>query len=81
MKTAVSIPDDVYDQVESLARELKVTRSRLYADALRDYLAKQRSEAITESWNRAIAEAGEEEVDPFVMAAAIHRLRQVEWKE
>jgi metal-responsive CopG/Arc/MetJ family transcriptional regulator len=34
MKTAVSIPDDIFDRAERLARERRVSRSQLYASAL-----------------------------------------------
>ena len=37
MKTAVSIPDDVFEQADRLAGELRVSRSELYATALRSY--------------------------------------------
>ena len=36
MKTAVSIPDDVFESAERLARRTKKSRSRLFSDALRD---------------------------------------------
>jgi metal-responsive CopG/Arc/MetJ family transcriptional regulator len=40
MKTAVSIPDEVYQGAERLARRTKKSRSRLYGDALKEYLAR-----------------------------------------
>jgi metal-responsive CopG/Arc/MetJ family transcriptional regulator len=36
MKTAVSIPDDLFEQAEELARRSKKSRSQLFADALRE---------------------------------------------
>jgi len=80
MKTAVSIPDDVYTDAESLASRLKVSRSRLYADAVREFVARHDPEAITESWNRVIDELGDQAIDPFVAAAAARTLEQVEWE-
>jgi metal-responsive CopG/Arc/MetJ family transcriptional regulator len=38
MKTAVSLPDDVYARAERAAHRLGRTRSALYAEALREYL-------------------------------------------
>lgn len=39
MKTAVSIPDDLFDRAEGLARRTGCSRSQLYARALDAYLA------------------------------------------
>ena len=43
MKTAVSIPDDVFHEAEELARRCNITRSELYANALRALLAQDRN--------------------------------------
>ncbi|MCY3896532.1 MAG: hypothetical protein OXG17_08690 [Chloroflexi bacterium] len=47
MKTAISIPDDLFQAADELANELGVTRSKLYATAVSDYLARRRDEHIT----------------------------------
>ncbi len=51
MKTAVSIPTDVFRAAERLAKALKRTRSGLYAEALREYLARHDPKRIAESWS------------------------------
>ena len=82
MKTAVSIPDDVFDGVERLARRTKRSRSRLFSDALREYLARHTPEEVTESMNKACAEIPEaagEEQDSFVSSATRRILKRVEW--
>ena len=48
MKTAVSIPDEVFEQVEKLAKRTKKSRSRLFTDALREYVARHSPDEITE---------------------------------
>jgi len=69
-KTAVSIPDEVFQAAESLARHLKTSRSQLYAQALREYLLRHKSELVTESYDNVCAELGEEaKLDPFISAA------------
>ena len=40
MKTAVSVPDEVFQRAERLAKRMKVSRSELYSRALREYLAR-----------------------------------------
>jgi metal-responsive CopG/Arc/MetJ family transcriptional regulator len=52
MKTAISIPDDVFADAERLARELNKSRSRLYGDAVREYVARHSAESITEALDR-----------------------------
>ncbi|MYA59502.1 MAG: hypothetical protein F4X40_02935 [Chloroflexi bacterium] len=47
MKTAISIPDDLFQAADELANELGVSRSKLYATAVSDYLARRRDEHIT----------------------------------
>ncbi|PYQ94908.1 MAG: ChpI protein [Acidobacteria bacterium] len=48
MKIAVSIPDELFDSAETLGKRLRVSRSRLYATALADFVAKHRGRKITE---------------------------------
>jgi len=78
MKTAVSIPDEVYEGAERLARRAKKSRSRLYGDALREYLARHAPDEVTEAMNRACIEVGETK-DPFVSTAARRILERSEW--
>jgi len=52
MKVAVSIPEDLFDSAETLGKRLGVSRSRLYASALADFLAKHQSRKTTERLNR-----------------------------
>ena len=58
MKTAVSIPDKIFRSADSLAKRLGVSRSRLYADALADFLSRRQSLQVKE---RLDAIYGEEE--------------------
>ena len=78
MKTAVSIPDDLYQGSEIFARRTKKSISRLFSDALRDYLAHHAPDEVTEAMNRACVEAGETK-DAFVASAARRTLERSEW--
>lgn len=78
MKTAVSIPDDVFEGAERLARRLKKPRSRVFAEAVREYVARHDPEAVTEAMNLVCGEVGEE-TDPFVTEAARRTLRRMKW--
>ena len=52
MKTAISIPDQIFESAESLARKLRVSRSELYTRAVRELLDRNQSERITERLNQ-----------------------------
>ena len=82
MKTVVSIPDDLFEGVERLARRTNRSRSRLFSDALKEYLARHTPDKVTEAMNRALAQIGEEagkENDPFVSSAARTALERSKW--
>ena len=56
MKIALSIPDDLFESAETLGKRLGVSRSRLYATALADYVAKHRGRKTTERLDAVYAE-------------------------
>jgi len=51
MKTAVSLPDELFRMAEVTARRLRVSRSELYAKAISEFLKGQREDSITERLN------------------------------
>ena len=78
MKTAVSLPDDVFKEAERFARRSRKSRSQLYAEALAEYLARHAPDDITERINRVCDQVGTEP-DPFVMEAAHQILSKESW--
>jgi metal-responsive CopG/Arc/MetJ family transcriptional regulator len=78
MKTAVSIPDDVFADAERLARMLKKSRSQLYSHALREYVARHAPDRVTEALNQVCADVGEA-VDRFASTASRRILKRTEW--
>lgn len=78
MKTAVSVPDEVYEKAEALARRTGRTRSEIYSTALRDYLVDHQPVPVTAAMDQAI-DAIDPEPDPFTDAAAHETLAGVEW--
>ena len=78
MKTAVSVPDDVFDRAEALARREKRSRSEVYSAALREYVARHAPDDVTEALDRVVAEVGEAD-DSFIRVAAERVLRTTEW--
>lgn len=53
VKTAISIQKSLFDQVDSLAREMKVSRSKLFVLALEDYLRRSQNQQLLERINQA----------------------------
>jgi hypothetical protein len=51
MKTAVSLPDELFRMAEATAHRLRVSRSELYARAIAEFLKGQRDNSITERLN------------------------------
>lgn len=78
MKTAVSVPDDLFKEAERLARRTKKSRSQLFSEALKEYVARHAPEEVTETMNRVCEEVGAAE-DEFVAAAARRVLERSEW--
>ena len=58
MKTAVSIPDDVFEKAERYARRVKKTRSEVYSAAVGEYVARHSPEEITKTINAVLEAAG-----------------------
>ena len=79
MKTAISLPDELFQAVERLVRRAKRPRSEVYADALREYLARHSPEEVTGVLNDVVEEIGASPEDRFARAAARRTLTITEW--
>ena len=78
MKTAVSIPDEVFEKVERLARRARRSRSAVFSDALKEYVARHAPNEVTEAMNRVCEQLGDQK-DAFVVAAGRRVLERTEW--
>jgi antitoxin MazE6 len=78
MKTAVSIPDEVFEKAEHLARRMKKSRSRLFSNALEEYVDRHAPDRVTEAMDSACAKIGAGP-DPFIVAASSRILEHSEW--
>ncbi len=78
MKTAVSIPDEIFQRAERLAKRDRRSRSELYAAALDEYVARHSPDDVTDEMNR-ICERVDGEEDVFVAAAGHRVLDRIEW--
>lgn len=78
MKTAVSIPDEVFEKVERLARRTRRSRSDVFSAALREYIARHAPDEVTEAINRVVDDIDDPN-DEFVAAASRRILENTEW--
>ena len=78
MKTAVSIPDEVFEKAERLARRARRSRSDVFSAALREYVARHTPEEVTEAMNR-VCEQLDGQKDAFAAAASRRVLARTEW--
>lgn len=59
VKTAISLQKSLFEQVESLAREMKVSRSRLFVLAVEDYLRRQQNLQLLDKINQAYSDTSD----------------------
>ena len=78
MKTAVSIPDDIFERAETLAHRAKRSRSEVYSRALSEYVARHAPDRVTEAMNRVVDEV-KEPADGLASRAARRTLERSEW--
>ena len=78
MKTAVSVPDDVFQSAERLARRERRSRSEVYSAALREYVARHSPDEITDAINQVVGDTGGT-MDAFVGKAGMSILETTEW--
>ena len=63
-KTAISIPDSVFEEAEKIAEKEGLSRSELYTTALREFLKRKRSEELAENYNAVFAQE-DSSLDPI----------------
>jgi hypothetical protein len=76
MKTAISIPDDVFRKAEYLAKKRGLSRSQFYVMAIKEFMM-DRENGITEALNRVYGD--QESLEPSVERAALSDLPRDEW--
>jgi predicted transcriptional regulator len=78
MKTAVSIPDDLFRKADELARRLGKSRSQIYREALAEYLLRRDPEAVTQRMDEALEDV-EAQPDAWLAEAGRQGLKRAEW--
>ncbi len=76
MKTAISLPDKLYEEAEKTAHELGIPRSQLFARALEDFISLHKRENITERLNRVYSKIDQSEFTQMTNAS-IEAIREM----
>ena len=74
MKTAISLPDDTYEEATRQAAELGISRSEFFARAARRYLEELAEESLTQQIDEALDAAGSDDSAAVAVAAGRSRL-------
>jgi Ribbon-helix-helix protein, copG family len=78
MKTAISLPDDLFAAADALAERLGMSRSKLFANAVAEFVAKHQGRRVT---SRLDAIYGDDPggLDPALRAAQTRTLGRGDW--
>lgn len=79
MKTAISIPDALFEAADRLAMRLGVSRSELYQCAIARYLENQGDEAVTEALDRVYGCPEDGRLDPVLDVLQQASLARDDW--
>ena len=79
MKTAISIPDPVFNTAEKLAKRLGLSRSELYVRAISNYVEAHRSQKVTELLNEIYAGMDDEGLERGFKRAQMKSIGKEEW--
>lgn len=78
MKTAISLPDSVFEEAEGLAQHLGLSRSELYTKALKAYLKKYNRNQILHKLNQVYSQESSE-LDPGLAKMQFMSLPREDW--
>jgi metal-responsive CopG/Arc/MetJ family transcriptional regulator len=78
MKTAISIPDDIFISADHLAKRLNMSRSELYTRAIQQYIAECRHAGVKEKLDQVYASENAS-IDPAVLKAQAMSIPVEEW--
>ena len=74
MKTAISIPDNIFIAAEKTAKRLRIPRSQLYTKAIEEFINSHNNEYVTEKLNQVYSKISDK--NPEVSDIDIDSLRE-----
>ena len=78
MKTAISIPDEIFNEAEGLASRLGISRSQLYAKAVAEYTKQCKTVNVTEKLNQVYSQE-KGTLDKELSFMQLRSLEKEEW--
>ena len=78
MKTAISIPDELFRKADEFARRLGKSRSQVYQEALGEYLLRRDPGAVTQAMDEVLEDVGTTS-DEWLVEAGRQALERSEW--
>jgi predicted transcriptional regulator len=79
MKTAVSIPDELFRRADVLAQRLGKSRSQVYREALAEYVERREPDAVTRAINESLKDI-DPQMDEWFFAAQRQAVERIEWQ-
>jgi len=79
VKTAISLPDDTYEQATKRAAELGISRSEFFARAARSYLDELAAHSLTQQINEALQTADDDSNAAAAAAGRSYLADQDDW--
>jgi predicted transcriptional regulator len=84
MKTAISLPDPLFEEAEAAAKDLGMSRSKLIQTALEEFLKRRREADLADAIDRYLAKHGNQlsaEDEAWLAQSWETVSREVEWEE
>jgi metal-responsive CopG/Arc/MetJ family transcriptional regulator len=75
MKVAISIPDSVFQEAEQASKRLRMSRSRLYSQAVEEFVRKHRGQSVCDAL-RTVYGQEPSEIDPVLTELQARALRE-----
>jgi metal-responsive CopG/Arc/MetJ family transcriptional regulator len=79
VKTAISLPDDTYEQATKQAAELGISRSEFFARAARNYLDQLAAQSLTQQIDEALQASDDDSNAAAAAAGRSYLARQDDW--
>jgi len=80
LKTAISIPDSIFEEAERLAKTRGWSRSELYANAVTAYVNSERFAGVREKLDAIYGRKAEDSaIDPLLAEAQARSLPREKW--
>ena len=79
VKTAISVEETLFERAEALAKELSISRSRLFALAVEEFIEKYENQHLLRELNAVYGDPSEEETTYTYKRASHRKLVEGQW--